>query len=64
MTCDCSTIDIFQAESVGCQIITVPNALLAKRKNFGKDLLEYSLDTVKGFARDIQALGFHILPEE
>ena len=53
-----------QAESVGCQIITVPNALLAKRKNFGKDLLEYSLDTVKGFARDIQALGFHILPEE
>lgn len=30
----------------------------------GKDLLEYSLDTVKGFARDVQALGFHILPEE
>lgn len=57
-------LNIFQAESVGCQIITVPNALLAKRKNFGKDLLEYSLDTVKGFARDIQALGFHILPEE
>ncbi len=52
------------AESVGCQIITVPNAILAKRKNFGKDLLEYSLDTVKGFARDVQALGFHILPEE
>ncbi|MFR7750681.1 MAG: transaldolase family protein [Collinsella sp.] len=57
-------LNIFQAESVGCQIITVPNAILAKRKNFGKDLLEYSLDTVKGFARDVQALGFHILPEE
>ena len=60
----CEVLNIFQAESVGCQIITVPNALLAKRKNFGKYLLEYSLDTVKGFARDIQALGFHILPEE
>ena len=57
-------LNIFQAESVGCQIITVPNAILAKRKNVGKDLYEYSLDTVRGFARDIQSLGFHILPEE
>ena len=54
--------NIYQAESVGCQIITVPNGILAKRKNVGKDLMEYSLDTVKGFARDIETLGFHILP--
>ena len=47
---------------MGCQIITVPNGILAKRKNVGKDLMEYSLDTVKGFARDIETLGFHILP--
>ncbi|WP_085831010.1 transaldolase [Collinsella vaginalis] len=55
-------LNIFQAEEIGCQIITVPNSILAKRKNVGKDLLEYSRDTVRGFARDIQALGFHILP--
>lgn len=55
-------LNIYQAEKIGCQIITVPNAILAKRKNVGKDLFEYSLDTVKGFARDIQSLGFHILP--
>ena len=34
----------------------------AKRKNVGKDLFEYSLDTVRGFNKDAQALGFHILP--
>ena len=55
-------LNIFQAEAIGCQIITVPNSILAKRKNIGKDLLEYSKDTVKGFAADIQTLGFHILP--
>ena len=55
-------LNIYQAESVGCQIITVPNGILAKRKNVGKDLMEYSLDTVKGFAHDIESLGFHILP--
>lgn len=54
-------LNIYQAEGIGCQIITVPNAILAKRANVGKDLLEYSKDTVKGFAKDIQALGFSIL---
>lgn len=46
----------------GCQIITVPNSILAKRKNIGRDPYEVSLDTVRGFAKDIAALGFHILP--
>ena len=55
-------LNIYQAEKVGCQIITVPNSILAKRKNVGKDLYEYSLDTVRGFAKDIATLGFHILP--
>ena len=57
-------LNIYQAEKIGCQIITVPNGILAKRKNVGKDLYEYSLDTVRGFANDIATLGFHILPEE
>lgn len=49
-------------EACGCQIITVPNSILAKRKNIGRDPYEVSLDTVRGFAKDIAALGFHILP--
>ena len=55
-------INIYQAEACGCQIITVPNSILAKRKNIGRDPYEVSLDTVRGFAKDIAALGFHILP--
>ena len=55
-------INIYQAEVCGCQIITVPNSILAKRKNIGRDPYEVSLDTERGFAKDIAALGFHILP--
>lgn len=44
------------------QIITVPNSILAKRKNIGRDPYEVSLDTVRGFAKDIASLGFRILP--
>ena len=55
-------INIYQAEACGCQIITVPNNILAKRKNIGRDPYEVSLDTVRGFAKDIASLGFHILP--
>ncbi len=55
-------LNIFQAESVGCQVITVQNSILAKRRDVGKDLFEYSLDTVRGFSKDAQALGFRILP--
>ena len=55
-------INIFQAQDCGCQIITVPNGILAKRKNIGRDPYDVSLDTVRGFAKDIAALGFRILP--
>lgn len=40
----------------------MPNSILAKRKNIGRDPYEVSLDTVRGFAKDIASLGFHILP--
>ena len=56
-------INIYQAADCGCQIITVPNSILTKRANVGRDLHELSLDTVRGFAKDISALGFRILPE-
>lgn len=47
-----------EAEECGCQIITVQNSILAKSKNYGKDLEEYSLETVRGFFKDASGLGF------
>lgn len=54
-------LNIIQADEVGCDIITVPNSIIAKMDKLGKDLEEYSLDTVKGFASDIEKLGYSIL---
>lgn len=53
-------INIKQAEAAGAQIITVPPDLLKKLNLFGKDLTEYSLDTVKMFAADATAAGFSL----
>jgi transaldolase len=49
-----------QADAIGCHIITVTNDLLAKLDLMGKDLAEYSLDTVKMFHRDASASGFRL----
>ena len=53
--------NIYEADKCGCDIITVPNSILAKSKNVGKDLKEYSLETVQGFFKDASGLGFSIL---
>lgn len=53
-------LNIFQADAVGCHIITVTNDILAKLALVGKNLDEYSLDTVKMFYRDAQAAGFNV----
>ena len=53
-------LNIFHAEQVGCQIITVTHDILAKLSLVGKDLNEYSLDTVKMFYNDATAAGFKI----
>ena len=53
-------LNIFQADEIGCHIITVSHDLLAKLSTVGKDLDEYSLDTVKMFHRDATAAGFAI----
>jgi transaldolase len=45
-------LNIFQADALGCHIITVTNDILKKLKLVGKDLQEYSLDTVKMFYDD------------
>lgn len=53
--------NIIDAEECGCEIITVQNEILAKIKNMGKDLNEYSLETVRGFYKDASSLGFSVL---
>jgi transaldolase len=51
-------LNIVQADAIGCHIITVTHDLLKKLPIIGKDLADYSLDTVKMFHRDAQAAGF------
>jgi transaldolase len=51
-------LNIFQADQVGCHIITVTHDLLKKLTLVGKDLDEFSLDTVKMFRNDAIKAGF------
>lgn len=53
-------LNIFQADAIGCHIITVTNDILKKLNLTGYDLQEYSLDTVKMFYTDAAAAGFSI----
>ncbi|MDQ3282445.1 MAG: transaldolase [Acidobacteriota bacterium] len=53
-------LNIFQAEEVGCDIITVTSDLLKKLSMVGKPLDELSLDTVKMFFNDAAAAGFKL----
>ena len=53
-------LNIFQADDIGCQVITVTNDILKKLSLVGYDLEEYSLDTVKMFYNDAVAAGFKI----
>ena len=51
-------LNIFQADAIGCHIITVTNDILQKLSLVGKDLSEYSLETVKMFHNDGSGAGF------
>lgn len=51
-------LNIVQASEIGCHIITVTSDILNKLPLIGKDLNEYSLDTVKMFRNDALASGF------
>jgi len=51
---------IFEAQEVGCDIITVPNNILNKMNLLGKNLNKYSLETVKTFYNDALKAGFKI----
>ena len=51
-------LNLVQADSSGCDIITMTPDLFAKLSSLGKDLAEFSLDTVKMFYDDAVASGF------
>ena len=53
-------LNIFQADTIGCHIITVTHDILKKLSLVGKSLEEYSLDTVKMFYDDARAAGFSL----
>ncbi|MDR1875266.1 MAG: transaldolase [Synergistaceae bacterium] len=53
-------LNIMQADEAGCHIITVTSDLMAKLKLVGKDLEEFSLETVKMFYNDARAAGFRL----
>lgn len=54
------TLNIFQAENIGCHIITVPHSILDKLENLEKNLEDFSLETVKGFYKDALSAGYKI----
>jgi transaldolase len=55
-------LNVFQADAVGCHIITATNDILKKLSLVGKDLDRYSLETVEMFYKDAKAAGYAIAP--
>jgi transaldolase len=53
-------LNVFQADQVGCHIITATNDILKKLSLVDKNLDDYSLETVEMFYRDAKAAGFDI----
>jgi len=53
-------LNVFQAHEIGCHIITVTNDILRKLSLVGKDLGDYSLETVRMFFDDAKAAGYRI----
>ena len=53
-------LNIFQADKIGCHVITVTNDILKKLSMVNYDLDEYSLDTVKMFFNDAVAAGYRL----
>jgi transaldolase len=51
-------LNIFQAEEVGCHVITATSDVLAKLSLIGKDLQQFSLETVEMFHRDARNSGY------
>jgi transaldolase len=53
-------LNVFQADTIGCHVITATNDILKKLCLVGKDLTAYSLETVKMFHDDAASAGYSI----
>lgn len=53
-------LNIVQADSIGCHVITVTHDLLKKLPGLGKDLDQFSLETVEMFTNDARNAGYRI----
>ncbi len=53
-------LNIVQAAEIGCHVITVTHDLLKKLGGLGRDLTEFSLDTVRMFHRDAELSGYSL----
>jgi transaldolase len=53
-------LNIFQADAIGCHIITVTNDVLKKLTAVGKDLADFSLETVEMFYGDARKAGYSL----
>jgi transaldolase len=53
-------LNVYQAESIGCHVITATNDILKKLNLKGKDLTDFSQETVQMFYNDAQAAGFNL----
>ena len=53
-------LNVYQAEAIGCQLITATNDLLKKLNLKDKDLTDYSQETVQMFYNDAQAAGYQL----
>lgn len=53
-------LNIIQADDIGCDVITVTHDLLKKLPSIGKDLHQFSLETVQMFHNDAHTAGYSI----
>jgi transaldolase len=53
-------LNVFQADSIGCHVITATNDIIKKLSIVSKDLRDYSLETVKMFFDDAASAGYKI----
>jgi len=53
-------LNVVQAAEIGCDVITVTHDLLRKLDSLGRDLSEFSLDTVRMFHRDAELSGYSL----
>lgn len=53
-------LNIAQAAQIGCHVITVTHDILKKLPTLGRDLDDFSLDTVRMFRRDAEAAGYSL----